>query len=130
MSALRWVRYVATGAVAGIAAYVSYRHVREVVRRFEADDVAALLPLSVDGLLVVASLTMVDDRRAGRPTHWITRLAFRPGLIASLGANVLHADPTLAARVVAAWPSVALLLTVEVLAIGGRGRVQATVPAL
>src|SRR3712207_6671083 len=112
MNALRWARYAATGAVAGIAAYVSYQHVREVVQRFESDDVAGLLPLSVDGLLVVASLTMVDDRRAQRETHWITRLAFWLGLVASLGANVLHAGPSATARIVAAWPSVALLLTV------------------
>jgi hypothetical protein len=81
----------------------------------------------VDGLLVVASLTMVDDRRAGRRTYWVTRLAFWLGLVASLGANVLHADPSATARIVAAWPSLALLLTVEVLAIGGRGAQELTV---
>jgi hypothetical protein len=111
------IRCAATGVVAGIAAYVSYRHVREVVGRYgETEDIAALLPLSVDGLIVVASLTMVDDHRRGRPVAWVTRLAFWLAVCASLAANVLHAQPSGIARVVAAWPSVALLLTVEVLA--------------
>jgi hypothetical protein len=60
----RWlgvVRIVATFAIAGIAAWVSYRHMAAVVARYgETGTVPYLLPLSVDGLIVVASVSLVE----------------------------------------------------------------------
>ena len=37
------------------------------------------------------------------------------GVAASIVANVLHAQPTLVGRAIAAWPPLALLLTVELI---------------
>jgi hypothetical protein len=59
--ALGVVRVVATTAIAAIAAWVSYHHMVGVVARYgETDTVPYLLPLSVDGLIVVASVSLVE----------------------------------------------------------------------
>lgn len=55
------VRIAATAAIAGIAAYVSYWHMAAVAARYGENGVAPyLLPLSVDGLIVVASVSLVE----------------------------------------------------------------------
>lgn len=59
--ALTWVRMAATSAIAGIAAWVSYWHMVEVAARHgESAASARLVPLSVDGLVVVASVCLVE----------------------------------------------------------------------
>lgn len=119
----RLARNLSAGIVAGIAAWSSYRHMTHVALSVgEQPAVAYVLPLSVDGLLVVASIAMVDDKAAGRAVRWSARVAFAAGIVASLGANIAAAHPTLGARVVAAWPALALLLTVELLSRAGRKR--------
>lgn len=58
---LATVRILATAAIAGIAAYVSYWHMAAVAARYGENGVAPyLLPLSVDGLIVVASVSLVE----------------------------------------------------------------------
>ncbi|SCE71609.1 Protein of unknown function [Micromonospora haikouensis] len=55
------VRLGATAVIAGIAAWVSYWHMVGVAVRYgEADSSAYLLPFSVDGLIVVASISLVE----------------------------------------------------------------------
>src|SRR3954453_17647997 len=57
------VRLGATAAIAGIAAWVSYWHMAGVAARYgETGAAAYLLPISVDGLVVVASISLVDIR--------------------------------------------------------------------
>src|SRR4051794_25715676 len=60
----RWlaaVRYTATAVIAGIAAWVSYGHMCEVIRRYgETGASPYLIPLTVDGLVVVASVCLVE----------------------------------------------------------------------
>jgi len=54
-------RVFATVAIAGIAAWVSYWHMASVAANYgETDTSAYLLPLSVDGLIVVASVSLVE----------------------------------------------------------------------
>ncbi len=66
LTGTRIARNVAAGAVASIAAWSSYSHMTHVALHFgERPEVAYLLPLSVDGLMVVASVAMVDDKAAG-----------------------------------------------------------------
>jgi Protein of unknown function (DUF2637) len=114
---LRAVRNLSAGAVALIAAFSSYRHTVHVALRFaERPEVAYALPVSVDGMLVVATVVMVDDKRHGNQARPITRVAFTAGVAASLAANIAAAHPSVGARLVAAWPAVALLLVVEMLA--------------
>ncbi|GAA1755980.1 DUF2637 domain-containing protein [Luedemannella helvata] len=112
---------LSAAVVAGIAAWSSYHHMVSVALSVgERPDVAYVLPLSVDGMLVVASVAMVDDRRNGRRVRWSARIAFATGVVASVAANVAAAEPSVGARIVAAWPAVALLLTVELLSRTGR----------
>jgi len=55
------IRVLATAVIAGIAAWVSYWHMQDVALRFgEAEIAAYLLPISVDGLIVVASVSLVE----------------------------------------------------------------------
>ena len=100
----------------------------------ERAEVAYVLPFSVDGLMVVASVTMVDDKKAGRRPRTSARAAFLAGVLASVGANIAAAHPDLGARIVAGWPALALLLVVEMLSRSGksepvRGRVRRCGPA-
>ncbi|GGK32462.1 hypothetical protein GCM10010124_26550 [Pilimelia terevasa] len=54
-------RWAATTLIAGIAAWVSYWHMTAVAVRYgETSGSAHLLPLSVDGLIVVASICLVE----------------------------------------------------------------------
>ena len=129
MNSTRTARNISAAVVASIAAWSSYRHMVHVALHVgEQPSIAWVPPLSVDGLLVVASIAMVDDRQAGRTVRWSARIAFAFGIVASLAANVAAAHPTVGARLVAAWPALALLLTVELLSRSGRRR-EVAVPA-
>jgi hypothetical protein len=55
------LRVLATIAIAGIAAWVSYWHMQGVAHRYgESASSSYLLPISVDGLIVVASVSLVE----------------------------------------------------------------------
>jgi len=55
------VRWAATAVIAGIAAWVSYWHMAAVASHYgETGGSQYLLPLSVDGLIVVASICLVE----------------------------------------------------------------------
>jgi hypothetical protein len=58
---------------------------------------------------------MLVRRRAGLPAGGLAWAALLMGLGASMAANVAAAQPTVAGRLVAAWPPVALLLAYELL---------------
>ncbi|RSM59465.1 hypothetical protein DMB66_27660 [Actinoplanes sp. ATCC 53533] len=56
-----FARLFATAVIAGIAAWVSYWHMAGVASRYgETGASPYLLPLSVDGLIVVASISLVE----------------------------------------------------------------------
>jgi len=58
---LALARLFATAVIAGIAAWVSYWHMAGVASRYgETGSSPYLLPLSVDGLIVVASICLVE----------------------------------------------------------------------
>ena len=113
-----WVRRVTTLAVllvAAVAAVASYEHMRALAVLAGEGWRSWLLPVSVDGLAVAASMTMLVRRRAGLPAGGLASIALMLGLGASLAANVAAAHPTVVGRLVAAWPPVALLLSYELL---------------
>ncbi|WP_082171389.1 DUF2637 domain-containing protein [Micromonospora sp. RV43] len=56
----------------------------------------------------------VDTRHLIR-LRWAVRAVLALGVAASIAANVLHARPNLISQVIAAWPPLALLLTVELI---------------
>jgi hypothetical protein len=58
---LATVRFTATALIAGIAAWVSYTHMVAVAVRYGEQGLAPhLIPLSVDGVVVVASVCLVE----------------------------------------------------------------------
>ncbi|MCT9083108.1 DUF2637 domain-containing protein [Streptomyces fulvoviolaceus] len=113
-----WVRRGCALVVASVAGYASYVHQREFALQGGADAVSATLwPLSVDGLLLLATVGLLNSSpNAGRRARTAVWLAFLLGIAVSLAANVAAA-PALAWRpmLVAGWPPVALLLSVELL---------------
>ena len=114
-----WARRIAAALVAAVAAYGSYEHQRAFALHGGADLTSAeLWPLSVDGLLVLATVGLLKSgRHADRRIRLAAWLAFGLGIAVSLAANIASA-PTLAWQpvLVAGWPPVALLLAVELLA--------------
>lgn len=126
-----WVRRGCALIVASVAAYSSYEHQRHFAIEGGADPAnAGLWPLSVDGLLLLATVGMLkpgDQSRRMRVAVWV---AFLGCIAVSLAANIAAAprlewQPVL----VAGWPPVALLLAVELLAHRSRSRHVETDPA-
>lgn len=113
--AARRVTVAAVVLVAAVAAVASFDHQRELAVLAGEGWRAWLLPLSVDGLVVAASMTLLASRRAGQRPGVLPWLSLVLGVAASLAANVAAAEPTLVGRLVAAWPPVALLLAFELL---------------
>ncbi len=119
MESSSWSRTVTIAAVlmlAGIAAVVSYSHMYELaLRHGEPEWRAALFPLSVDGMIVGASMTLLSDARQGRKGGVLPWTLLIIGSAASLAANVAVADPTMWSRIIHAWPSFALIGAYELL---------------
>ncbi|MGW7514215.1 DUF2637 domain-containing protein [Streptomyces sp. NPDC054796] len=116
-----WVRRCCAVLVAGVAAYASYVHQRHFALQGGADVATATFwPLSVDGLLLLATLGLLNPaRHVGRRPRILLWAAFFLGIGVSLAANIAAA-PNLEWKpvLVAGWPPVALLLAVELLAHG------------
>lgn len=128
VTAEEWVRRACTLVVAGVAAYASYQHQRGFAREGGSDSVGALLwPLSVDGLLVSATVgVLTSSELASRRHRIVVWASFWAGIAMSLTANIAAApELTLQPILVAGWPPVALLLAVELLAHGPRSRQHA-----
>jgi len=111
----RVVTVLAVLLVAAVAAVVSFAHMREVADRAGEQWRAWLLPLSVDGLVIAASMVLVTRRRGGLPGGRIAWCALLGGVGASLAANIAAAEPTVTARLVAAWPALAFAVAFELL---------------
>jgi hypothetical protein len=112
-SGVRRISTLAVVAVALVAAVASYDHQRVLAEMAGEGWRAWMLPISVDGLVVAASMSMLVRRRAGLPTGALTWLALLAGIGASLAANVAAAEPTLVGRFVAAWPPLAFAVAFE-----------------
>src|SRR5690348_14619436 len=78
-------------------------------------------------MIVAASTTLLADSRRGCRGGSLSWLLLAVGSIASLAANVAVAEPTVAGRVIAAWPSFALIVLYELLM--RQIRATATVPS-
>jgi len=118
--------------VAGVAAYVSYGHIAEVARlAHQPEGLAKVLPLSVDGLMLIATLAMAEDKAANRMPRGWARVAFWIGAAVSVAANIastlVHYGPEPLALAVAGWAPIALLLAIEVVARPGKPK---PVPAI
>lgn len=104
-------------AIGVVAAVVSFRHALEVVRAHGETGVTVYLsPLTIDGLVYVASMVMLDSARRGQRPPGLAKWALGLGIGATVAVNVLHGiahGPV--GAVIAAWPAVCLVLVVELL---------------
>ena len=103
-------------AVAGFAAVVSYSHIYDLGHAHGQDGTAArLLPLSVDGLILAASLVLLHEARNGRGAPALARLMLWLGIGATVGANIAYgAGFGLLGALISAWPAVAFIGAVEI----------------
>jgi len=102
-------RITATAVIAGIAAWVSYWHMAGVASRYgETGSAPYLLPFSVDGLIVVASISLVElaERTRTAPTTATEpstveapTVEDRPGPVTRPGTAVVPVPPDTFARV-------------------------------
>ena len=115
----RWIQRTTIGCVAMlalIAGNVSYLHIHLLVELHgQPGWVAVLTPLSVDGMIIAASTTLLADSRCGGRGGFLPWALLVSGSAASLAANVAVAEPSLTGRVIAAWPSFSLIAAYELL---------------
>jgi hypothetical protein len=119
----QWPELAVLVTVLAIAALASYIHLREVWIHAGAP-VAAIGPLTVDGLFAAAWLRMRRRRSQGDPVGFLAWLALGLALVATMAGNLSaawiagHRDPL--SLVVAAWPAAAFAVVWEL--VTGHGR--------
>ena len=115
----RWIRRTTIGCVgmlALIAGTVSYLHMHLLVELHgQPGWVAALTPMSVDGMILAASTALLAESRSGKHGGVLPWALLVVGSVASLAANVAVAEPSVTRRLIAAWPSFALIASYELL---------------
>ncbi|GAB3958027.1 hypothetical protein GCM10029978_001930 [Actinoallomurus acanthiterrae] len=114
---IRATTTLAVIGVAAVAAVISYRHAYELVRSHgESGTTARLVPLTVDGLILAASMVILDaNRRTGRVPA-LAGWSLGAGISATVGANLAHGmghGPI--GALVSAWPALALVGSYELL---------------
>jgi ABC-type microcin C transport system permease subunit YejE len=113
----RRITVTAVLVVALVAAIVSYAHMHDLAVEHGESWRAVLIPLAVDGMLVAATLAIVTTRQHHLRAGWVPWLGLTLGILASLAANVAAARPELVAQLIAAWPPVALAVSIETLVV-------------
>lgn len=74
------------------------------------------MPFTVDGLIVAASMLILDANRRGRPVPALARWCLVAGIVATICANLAHGlghGPI--GALVSAWPALALAGSFELL---------------
>jgi Protein of unknown function (DUF2637)/Lsr2 len=102
-------------SVAAIAAVISYSHILHVALTHGQTDLdARLLPLSVDGLILAASLTAFFASRNKLPIPALARWMLIAGILATVAANALYGlSHGLLGAVLSSWPALSFIGTVE-----------------
>ncbi|MGH3223483.1 MAG: DUF2637 domain-containing protein [Streptosporangiaceae bacterium] len=76
---------------------------------------ARLLPLSVDGLILAASLVLLHEARNSRDAPRLARFMLWLAIAATIGANIAYgAGYGLLGALISAWPAVAFIGAVEI----------------
>jgi Protein of unknown function (DUF2637) len=114
---VRWATVLAVVAVAGVAAYVSYWHAVTVVTTHGETDVRGhLYPVAIDGLIVAASLVMLDAARHIEDAPKLAWLLLLAAIGVTLAANVAFGLTFgLSGALWAAWPALAFVGCYELL---------------
>jgi hypothetical protein len=106
---------LALTAVIAVAVAISYSHMFDwALINGEPRWRAHLSPISVDGAMLAASLVMYADARMRNRKDWLAYLTMIAGVVWSVLANMNHdwVSP-MAAKAIAAWPPLALAVSVE-----------------
>lgn len=100
--ALRVLTGLTVAGLAVVAGAISFAHMTELATEHgQTGWKAYAFPISVDGLEIVASLYLVAQRRAGRPTGWIPWVALVVGTVPASRRTSRSAVTTRSAR---RWP--------------------------
>ena len=114
---IRITTALAVATVAAVAAVISYRHAYELVSTHgETGATARLVPFTVAGLILAASMLTLDASRRNRPVPPLARWCLAAGILATIGANLAHGlghGPI--GALVSAWPALALAGSFELL---------------
>ncbi len=114
---IRITTALAVATVAAVAAVISYRHAYELVSTHgETGVTARLVPFTVDGLILAASMLILDANRRHQPVPPLARWCLGAGILATVGANLAHGlghGPI--GALVSAWPALALAGSFELL---------------
>jgi hypothetical protein len=123
---------VAVATVAAVAAVISYRHAYELVSTHgETGVTARLVPFTVDGLILAASMLILDANRRHQPVPPLARWCLGAGILATIGANLAHGvghGPI--GALVSAWPALALAGSFELLMTLIRSETRASATAV
>lgn len=112
---LRGITVAAVVVVGVIAAIVSYAHMVNLGTNVGEAWRSYLIPISIDGLMVAASMVLVIRRRAGLTASKLAWTALGGGVTASIGANMADAQASATAILYAGWAPVALAVGFELL---------------
>src|SRR5262252_10792549 len=114
---IRITTALAVATVAAVAAVISYRHAYELaVTHGETGVTARLVPFTVDGLILAASMLILDASRRHRPVPPLARWCLGAGIVATTCANLAHGIGHGAiGALVSAWPALALAGSFELL---------------
>jgi hypothetical protein len=114
---IRITTAAAVATVAAVAAVISYRHAYELVSTHgETGVTARLVPFTVDGLILAASMLILDASRRHRSAPPLARWCLGAGILATIDANLAHGlghGPI--GALVSAWPALALAGSFELL---------------
>jgi|SRR5579875_813545 len=115
--AVRWAAVAAVLAVAAVAALISFRHAVEVVTAHgEPGLIGKCYPMVIDGLIVAASMVLLDAARHREKAPALAVWMLGAGISATLAANILAGvgyGPL--GAVVAAWPAASFVGCYELL---------------
>lgn len=118
--------YVGATSLAAFAFGQSYKHIYDLGRLHEQDGwTALLLPLSVDVVIVVATMILLLQRIYGeKPSglaKWLPRVMLYAGIAATIGANLLYGLPYgWETAGISTWPGVVFAGVVETVMVAVR----------
>jgi Protein of unknown function (DUF2637) len=130
---IKWSSAAALVAGAGVVAWISYIHAVDVIRwAGETGAIAYLYPVTIDGLIYVASMVMLDCARRGESSPGLARTMLVLGIGATVLANFTAGYPYPrtfqgAVRLWAfCWPAPVVILMYELMMMLVRRRAAAS----
>jgi hypothetical protein len=107
---------LAVAGLAIVAGAISFAQMTELaIKHGQTGWKAYAFPVSVDGLEIVASLYLVVQCRAGRPTSCVPWVALVVSTLASLAANVAVDGHDPIGKALAEWPVLSMLVSVKLM---------------